>query len=444
MNKPLLVFQGPVFTRSGYGDHSRDILRSIYSSKKYDVKIVPMRWGNTPQNQTEQETEFGKWMLSNIADPKTRKPDIFIQMSVANEFTPKGNFNIGITAGVETTVLPKEFIDGGNKMDLIIVPSQFTKSLFDKTQFQEQDKQTKQVIKVIKSETPCEVLFEGVDLDTYVNYPKSDTDILDGIETDFNFLFVGHWLKGSLGQDRKDIGMMLKTFATVFKYLPNDKKPGLILKTSSAGFSIMDRESMRDKIEAVIKNLSDVPPIYLLHGDLEDTEMAQLYNHPKVKAMVSFTKGEGYGRPLAEFATTGKPILVSKWSGQVDFLPEEYTEFLEGQLTDVHASSADKFLLKESKWFTVNYSDAANKMYQLFNEYDSKLKKSAGLKVNIINNFTLDKMTKDFMKLLEKYTSNIPVQKEFNLPKLSKVPAGKTPQPIQQPELKLPKLSKLK
>jgi len=362
-----------------------------------------------------------------------RKPDIFIQMSVANEFEPKGNFNIGITAGVETTVLPKEFIDGGNKMDLILVPSHFTKSLFEKTQFQEQDKQTKQVIRTFKNERPVEVLFEGVNIDTYVNYPKSDVDILDGIDTDFNFLFVGHWLKGALGQDRKDIGMMIKTFSTVFKYLPKEKQPGLILKTSSAGFSVMDRENMRQKIDDIIKDLSDVPPIYLLHGDLEDTEMAQLYNHPKVKAMVSFTKGEGYGRPLAEFATTGKPILVSKWSGQVDFLPEQYTEFLEGQLTDVHPTAADKFLIKESKWFTVNYSDAANKMYQLFNEYDSKLNKSIGLKTNIINNFSLDKMTDEFIKLLEKYTNNIPVQKPFNLPKLDK-----------QPELKLPKLEKIK
>jgi glycosyltransferase involved in cell wall biosynthesis len=433
MSKLLLLFQGPVFTRSGYGDHSRDILRSLYKSQKYDVKLVPMRWGNTPQNQTEQETEFGKWMLSNVVTKLDRKPDIFIQMSVANEFEPKGNFNIGITAGVETTVLPKEFIDGGNKMDLILVPSHFTKSLFEKTQFQEQDKQTKQVIRTFKNERPVEVLFEGVNIDTYVNYPKSDVDILDGIDTDFNFLFVGHWLKGALGQDRKDIGMMIKTFSTVFKYLPKEKQPGLILKTSSAGFSVMDRENMRQKIDDIIKDLSDVPPIYLLHGDLEDTEMAQLYNHPKVKAMVSFTKGEGYGRPLAEFATTGKPILVSKWSGQVDFLPEQYTEFLEGQLTDVHPTAADKFLMKESKWFTVNYSDAANKMYQLFNEYDSKLKKSIGLKTNIINNFSLDKMTDEFIKLLEKYTNNIPVQKPFNLPKLDK-----------QPELKLPKLEKIK
>ena len=435
MNKPLLVYQAPIFTRSGYGDHARDILKSLFDLDKYDVKLVPTRWGNTPQNQVDQTTEFGQKMLSNVVTKVDRKPDIFMQMSVANEFEPKGNYNIGITAGVETTVIPKEFIDGANKMDLTIVPSQFTKSLFDKTQYQEQDKQTKQIIKTFKTEKPVEVLFEGVNKDIYENVKSSDNDILEGLESDFNFLFVGHWLKGNIGQDRKDVGMLIKTFSTIFKYLPKEKRPGLILKTSHAGFSVIDRENTREKIESVIKGLEDVPPIYLLHGDLKETEMAELYNHPKVKAMVSFTKGEGYGRPLAEFATTGKPIIVSKWSGLVDFLPPQNTVFLDGQLTDVHQSAADKFLLKESKWFTVNYSDAANKIYQVFNDYNNHLKKSAGLRTNILTNFTMEKMTEGLGKIMDKYVGNVPVQKPFNLPKLNKVDS--------KPELKLPKLNKL-
>ena len=422
MNKPLLVFQAPVFTRSGYGDHSRDILRSLFKMEKYDVKIVPMRWGNTPQDQADPTSEFGQKMLSNVVTKLDRKPDIFMQMSVANEFEPKGNFNIGITAGVETTILPKEFIDGSNKMDLVIVPSQFTKKLMLGTAYQEKNQQTGQIVKEVRITKPVEVLFEGVDLDRYLNFPKSDMDVLDGIKTDFNFLFVGHWLKGHLGQDRKDIGMMIKTFCTVFKFLPKDKRPGLILKTSHAGFSVIDRENIREKVDNILKDIdeSDIPPIYILHGDLSDSEMGELYHHPKVKAMVSFTKGEGYGRPLAEFALSGKPLIVSKWSGQVDFLPEEHTVFLEGQLTKVDESAADKFILKDSSWFSVNYSDAANKLYKVFNEYDSYLKKSAGLKTNIVNNFTLEKMDKVFEEMMEKYTSSVPQVKPFNLPKLNK------------------------
>ena len=430
MSKPLLVYQAPVFTRSGYGDHARDILRSLFKMDKYDVKVVPTRWGNTPQNQIDPQSEFGKQVFSNVVTQLNQKPDIFMQMSVANEFEPKGNFNIGITAGVETTVIPKDFIDGSNKMDLIIVPSKFTKNLLLTTAYQEKNNQTGQIVNEYRITKPVEVLFEGVNTDIFSKGTESLD--LDKLETDFNFLFVGHWLKGHLGQDRKDVGMVIKTFATVFKYLPKDKRPGLIMKTSHAGFSVIDRENTREKIDNILKSFGeDAPKVYLLHGDLTENEMSSLYHHPKVKAMVSFTKGEGYGRPLAEFTMTGKPIIVSGWSGHMDFLPIENTVFLEGQLTDVDESAADKFILKEAKWFTVNYSDAANKLYKVFNEYDSYLKQSAGLKTNTQTNFTLDKMDEVFSEMMDKYSKGVPQVKPFNLPQLNKN------------KMQLPKLNKV-
>ena len=132
MNKPILVFQAPIATRSGYGDHSRDILKSLFELDKYDVKIVPTRWGNTPQDQINPQTEFGQRILQNIVTNLPSPPDVFIQVSVANEFKKVGNYNIGITAGVETTIAPQEFILAGNQMDLIITPSQFTKETLSK------------------------------------------------------------------------------------------------------------------------------------------------------------------------------------------------------------------------------------------------------------------------------------------------------------------------
>jgi hypothetical protein len=398
---------------------------------KYDVKVVPTRWGNTPQNQVDQTTEFGKKVFANVITELNRKPDIFMQMSVANEFEAKGNFNIGITAGVETTILPKEFIDGSNKMDMVIVPSQFTKNLMLGTAYQEKNNQTGQIVNEFRISKPVEVLFEGVNTEIYSNPVNSLTE-LDKLETDFNFLFVGHWLKGNLGQDRKDVGMVIKTFATVFKYLPKDKRPGLIMKTSHAGFSVMDREATRDKIDNILKPFGkDAPKVYLLHGDLTDDEMASLYHHPKVKAMVSFTKGEGYGRPLAEFTMTGKPIVVSGWSGQMDFLPKEHTIFLEGSLTNIDESAVDTFILANAQWFSVNYSDAANKLYKVFNDYDVHLKQSAGLKSNTLKNFTLEKMHEVFKQMMERYEKGIPQVKPFNLPNLNKN------------KMELPKLNKV-
>jgi hypothetical protein len=421
MSKPLLVFQGPVFTRSGYGDHSRDLLKSLKTMDRYDIKIVPLRWGNTPQNQLDPSTEFGRWMMERVITQITQKPDVFMQVSVANEFQPIGHYNIGVTAGVETTIIPKDFIDGVNRMDLTLVPSKFTKDVLVGTVYQQKDKNSGNIVGEFKTTKPVEVLFEGVDVGIFLN-PTKDVDVLSEVKTDFNFLTVGHWLKGNLGQDRKDIGMVIKTFATVFQNLPKEKQPGLIIKTSSAGFSVMDRENMRERIEDLTKSFGDnCPPIYLIHGDLSETEMASLYHHPKVKAMVSFTKGEGYGRPLAEFTLSGKPILVSGWSGHIDFLPTEHSVLLEGTLTQVDESAADTFILKEAQWFSVNYSNAASLMYDVFNNYKVYTEKSKGLVKNTLNRFTLEKMNEVFDSIMKSYVVEGPKIVPIKLPKLEKI-----------------------
>jgi glycosyltransferase involved in cell wall biosynthesis len=419
MSKPILVFQAPIATRSGYGDHSRDILKSLFELDKYDVKVVPTRWGNTPQDQINPQTEFGQRILQNIVTQLNTQPDIFIQVSVANEFKKVGKYNIGITAGVETTLAPQEFIQGGNNMDLIITPSQFTKDVLVKSSYTQVDKNTNQKVGELKIQKPVEVLFEGVD--TNIFNGKSKSSILESVDTDFNFLYVGHWLQGDLGHDRKDTGMMIKTFCTIFKSLPKNQQPGLILKTSSAGFSVMDREEISKKIKDITKEFGDkCPPIHLVFGDLSESELNDLYNDDKVKSFVMFTKGEGYGRPLAEFATTGKPIIVSDWSGYKDFLPSENTVYLEGELKEVHQSAQNKFLLKESKWFYVDYSKAASKIFDVYKNYKKYLKQSEGLKTNINSNFSLDKMTSKLSKIFDKY---VKVKKhiELKLPTIKKL-----------------------
>ena len=420
MNKPLLVFQAPIATRSGYGDHSRDILKSLYDLDRYEIKVVPTRWGNTPQDQLNPQDEFHRWILQNVITQIDKTIDVFIQVTVANEFRRVGKFNIGITAGVETTLAPQEFLQASNQMDLIITPSEFTKDVLQKTSYTQVDKRTQQQTGVVKLEKPTEVLFEGVDEEIFNGKYDKSNDILESVETDFNFLYVGHWLQGDLGHDRKDTGMMIKTFCSVFKSLPKKQQPGLILKTSSAGFSVMDREVIKEKIDEITKEFGDkCPPIHLVWGDLSTSDLNNLYMHPKVKAKVMFTKGEGYGRPLAEFCTTGKPILVSNWSGHKDFLPEDSTVYLDGELKEVHQSAQNKFLLKESKWFYVNYSNAAQKFFDVHKNYKKHLTKSAGLKSNI-KNFTLQKMTDKLGKILDKY---VKVQKhvELKLPEIKKL-----------------------
>ena len=419
IKKPLLVFQAPVATRSGYGDHARDLVRSLIKLDKYDIKIVSTKWGSTPMTGLDGDKESDKEIISRIGLPIERTPDVFIQVTVANEFQPKGTYNIGITAGVETTVAPIDFIHGCNRMDLIIVPSEFTKDVLIKTAYQEKHNQTGQIINNFKITKPIEVLFEGFNNETFGAEVVPYISELDNIKEDFAFLITGHWLQGDLGHDRKDVGMTIKSFCHAFR---GDKKaPALVLKTSSAGFGVRDREAMAGRIEELTQEFGDkCPPIYLLHGEFTENEMHGLYEHPKVKAMVSFTHGEGFGRPLLDFSLTGKPVIASNWSGQLDFL-KEGAVLLEGELKEVHPSAQNQFLIQGSRWFYVNYSNAINKLKDIYKNYDKYKVESKKLGKHNNENFSLEKMTKLFDKILNE---KVPTIKQFiplNLPTLKKV-----------------------
>jgi glycosyltransferase involved in cell wall biosynthesis len=416
--KPTLIFQAPVATRSGYGDHARDLLHSLYKLDKFDIKIISTRWGNTPMDALNYDNEFHKWVIENIIPNIQQKPDIYIQVTVPNEFQPLGFYNIGITAAIETTHCALDWIHGCNRMDLIIVPSEHSKKSLVDTVYNEQDKQNGQLIAQHRIQKPVEILFEGFDENDFGTEAVRYVSELDQIKEEFAFLFVGHWLRGDLGEDRKNVGMMIKTFAMAFK---NEKvKPALVLKTSSAGFSVMDRETTIKKIREVLGKDYKSVPIYLLHGDLTPAEMNGLYGHPKVKAMLNFTKGEGFGRPLLEFSLTGKPIIVSNWSGHLDFL-KQGAVLLEGELKPVHESAADQFLLKESQWFNVNISKALSSIKDVYKNYEKYKIASLQLGKQNKQNFGLEKMTKLFDGILNQYGIYNKIQPKFQqlqLPKL--------------------------
>jgi glycosyltransferase involved in cell wall biosynthesis len=413
--RPFLLFRGPVETVSGYGSHSRDLLKSLYDMDLFDIQIDSCNWGVTPKTALNDNDEFHQWIKNNITSKITKTPDIYVQVTIPVEFNRMGNFNIGITAGIETTIAPKDWIDGCNRMDLILTTSTFSRDVLLQSVYNETDKLTGKLIKQYKIEKPIEILFEGVDTDVYNNkYNSLDIDI----QEDFSFLFVGHWLKGDLGQDRKDVGMLIKCFVEAFK--DQNNQPGLILKTSSAGFSVKEREMLRKKIKNLVKNIEKCPPIYLLFGQLTDGEMNNLYNHPNIKSMVSITKGEGFGRPLLEFTMTGKPIIASNWSGHKDFLPMDKSIMVGGKLTDVHSSAINDYVIKDSKWFTANYSEVIEVFKIVKKDYENFSEKSLLLMEENKEKFSLLKMKEKFLSIITPFIDK-PKELKLNLPILTKI-----------------------
>jgi hypothetical protein len=434
MNKPLCIVSSALDTFSGYGARSRDFIKSLIKARgdEWDIKLLSQRWGSTPFGFLNELIPEEADLLSRIIPQIAMQPDVWFQITVPNEFQPVGkHLNIGVTAGIETTICDPSWLEGCNRMTLNLVSSQHAKAVFENSQFEQIDKTTNKTTAIIKLTSPVEVLFEGVDLNKYFKTNPSQTDLvqqISKIKEDFAFLFVGHWLQGDFGEDRKNVGYMIKAFLEVFKGKTNP--PALIMKTNSATTSIMDRNSMLEKIESVRKTVKGrLPNIYLLHGDLEDEDINDLYNHSKVKAMVSFTKGEGYGRPLLEFTTSEKPVIASGWSGHIDFLDKDASILVGGELKPIHASAVvPNMLIADSQWFAPNDGQAGHALKEVFEnykKYSPGAKKQASISKT---NFSLDKMTELLGKILDEKTQPIPKFIPLTLPKLNK--------------LELPKLSK--
>lgn len=413
MSKPTVLVSCPIDTYSGYGGRSRDFVKALISTGKYNVYILSQRWGNTRFGYLKDHSEHD--LASKIVPNITSQPDVWIQITVPNEFQPIGKYNIGVTAGIETTICDPSWVEGCNRMDLTLVSSQHARETFERSQFNlEENGKIKGEIRLQK---PVEVLFEGLDIEKYKPITNSTFD-LSTVKESFAYLFVGHWLQGDFGQDRKNVGYLVKAFLESFK---NKKDaPALILKTQSANASILDRNQVLKKIDDIRKSVKGtLPNIYLLHGEMSDEEVNMLYNHPKVKAMVSFTKGEGFGRPLLEFSAVNKPIIASGWSGHIDFLDKEFTYLVTGTLTNVHKSAAvDKMLLREAQWFTPDDIQTGTALRMVFENYKkyAELAKRQGYKSR--TNFSWEKMAEQLDQILSSNLPEFPKQVELKLPTL--------------------------
>lgn len=430
--KPLCIVSAPPDTYSGYGARSRDFIKALKEVKgeEWDIKILSQRWGTTPWGFIDQNAEEWGWMKEMLIQQVQQQPDYWFQITVPNEFQAVGKtFSCGVTAGIETTICDPSWIEGVNRMNLTLVSSQHAKKVFTESSFDVQD-QTGRVVKQIKLEKPVEVLFEGLDLNKYYykeTLEKTElVDTLDSIKEDFCYLFVGHWIQGEIGHDRKNIGYMIRMFLEAFKN--KKQRPALVLKTSLAGASIMDRDEILRRIDMIRKSIKgDLPSIYLLHGEMSDQDMNDLYNHKKVKAMVSFTKGEGYGRPLLEFTQSKKLVIASGWSGHVDFLSPEFSYLLSGKLHQLHPSSiVENMLIKESSWFQPDDNQVMQMwkdVYENYSKFEVPGKRQAH---KAKTEFSYEAMVRLLDEIIDnKFTKAVPLKlpqlKKIELPKLQTI-----------------------
>jgi hypothetical protein len=430
MSKPTCILQSPIWTRSGYGDWALAVAKSLLRYNKFELALSPTIWGACSKKNLEEEINDpeGKELLGRVLKaPLPKQPELFIQMTIPNEFQTPAKFNIGMTAGIETTVPRAEWLEGLNRMQFNIVTSQHAKDVFTGANYTK--KSPNGATEELVLRTPTEVLFWGANTNVYKKTDEKVENLevtLKDIPENFAFLFVGQWTAGNMRADRKGIGFLIQTFLETFANVSNP--PCLILKTSGAQICVMDRYECISKVNDVTNMVKSrmltatLPNVYIIHGELDDKEMNALYNHEKVKVHMSFTHGEGFGHPLLLSTLSGKPLLSPKWSGHLDFLNPKYTKFLEGNLVPIPEEAINDWFVKDARWFDVDYQAAGQKMKHYFNNYGpSILDDAEKLRAENAEKFSLQAMDKAFHALLDKYVPEFPSEQAIVLPKLKKL-----------------------
>jgi glycosyltransferase involved in cell wall biosynthesis len=402
--KSNILLKAPVLTRSGYGEHSRFVLRSLRSREDlFNIFIQPIQWGAT--SWLNELNEERKWIDETIEKTiihiqQGGSFDISLQVTIPNEWEKIAPVNIGVTAGIETTKVAPLWLQKGNEsVDRIITISRHSKDSYVNTVAMAQNNQTGENFEY-RLQNPID----------YVNYPAKVFDSLPelelGLSTDFNFLTVAQF------GPRKNLPNTIKWFIEEF----HDDDVGLIVKTNMAKNCIMDREIVVGNIKNITRQFPDKKcKVYLLHGDMSDEEMHSLYQHEKVSSLVALPHGEGFGLPIFEAAYSGIPVVATGWSGHLDFLTdEEGKEHFYNVSFDLQPVQGEvvweNVLIAESMWAYPREQSAKQKMRQCYtdivkNNNDSYAAKSGEYSNMLRDRFSNDKQMNIFVSHLEKYTA---------------------------------------
>lgn len=353
MNDKLnVILRAPALSASGYGVHSRQIARWLFDRNDVNVIFNSVQWGITPWllHADAKDGLIGKLLEATRAQQV--KPDVSIQVQLPNEWDAKlAKVNIGVTAGVETTLCNPKWIDSINSMDAVIVPSQFVKDTFKASGELKDGGANVHVIP--------ESFFDAV------GQPKRETNKFE-FSTRFNFLCVAQMTNSSPEYDRKNLLTLIKVFCDTFKSNPD---VGLIIKTNSGRESKIDRKYTQDVLLNFIKSVrkDNLPKIHFLHGLIDDDDFADLYKDDTVKAFVTLTRGEGFCLPMLEAAVAGLPVIAPAWSGYMDFMSKGKFIKLDKVLTPVPPQMLDKNIFVEnSKWASIDELDVKKKLLKFY------------------------------------------------------------------------------
>jgi glycosyltransferase involved in cell wall biosynthesis len=419
--KTKIIVKGPALSQSGYGEQTRFALRALRTREDiYDIYVHNLSWGHTSWlwEDTEERAWLDNLLLKTMQYLQAAQQqnvgahfDIALQVTIPNEWEKLAPVNLGYTAGIETTRVAPGWIEKSFLMDEIIVPSAHSRDVYKGTHYEAENPATGEKIDY-HTQVPVSA----------VNFPFKNVEASEinlDLDYDFNFLTVAQW------SPRKNIDSVVKWFVEQFI----DQEVGLVVKTSMANNCYADSVVATANLKAVLENPDYADrkcKVYILHGYLKEHEMAALYQHQKIKALISLTHGEGFGLPVFEAAGYGLPVITTEWSGPCDFLfaPVErkggkkknkalFSKVnYDMQPIQDHAVW-DGVLHRESMWAYPQEGSAKMKFRDVLKNYDLHKKNAEVLSKHIKENWTNEKQYEQFLSHVSPYANIVEEEEAF-------------------------------
>lgn len=380
--KKKVHFKAPALSISGYGTHARQIFRWL-ESKDIDLTVELLNWGITSWhvNPNAENGLIGRIMSKSR--PAPQDVDVVISLQLPNEWKRHPNaFNIGMSAVVETDRCNPAWIEACNNMDMVVVPTTFTKNVLLNS-----GKLNKDIV-VVGESFPDEV------------YQEQDELSLPQITTKTNFLVVGQITGVKPEMDRKNLFYTVKWFCEAFS---GRDDVSLVIKTNLGTNSSFMRnqtnEIFRKLVGEVRKGM--FPKIHVLTGEMTTGEMISLYESSKMSALISLTRGEGFGLPLLEAAACSLPVICTNWSGHLDFMNKGKFVSIDYDLANIPQTRIDNSVfVNGAKWAEPREADFKKKILKFENKKEIPVEWANSLSKKVHEHFSFKAISEEYDKKL--------------------------------------------
>lgn len=165
------------------------------------------------------------------------------------------------------------------------------------------------------------------------------------------------------GYVRKNPCGIIRAFKRIFE---TSQDATLVLK-------ITEPERAPDAMAEIMIEVGQARNIYIIDAKLSSEDMAALINCCDV--VISLHRSEGFGLVLAEAMLLGKPVVATRWSGNVDFMTDDNSALVDYRLVPV-VDQQGIYTMKNQWWAEPDIAHAAEWLRRL--KGDERLRRQIG------------------------------------------------------------------